>query len=138
MLKTKAAFRAMRETCGYSQQDVADEADVRVLTVKKWESPSSDIKQPPDDVWQWLLSERQRQEETAHDLAEQAIAMAEQEDCGGHIVIAYYRSQEELDACQLPAGRDEAVGWVNASSRLAADIIEQAGYEVRFAYRAEG
>lgn len=137
-MKTKAAFRAIREECGYSQQDVADEADVRVLTVKKWESPSSDIKQPPDDVWRWLLSERQRQEETAHDLAEQAIAMAEQEDCGGPIVIAYYRSQEELDAYQLPAGRDEAVGWVNASSRLAADIIEQAGYEVQLAYRAEG
>lgn len=137
MVKTKAAFKALREACGYSQQDVADEANVRVLTVKKWENPGSDIKQPPDDVWRWLLSERQRQIATAHDLAEKAIAMTKQEGHDGPITIAYYRSQEELDAHQLPAGRDEAVGWVNASSRLAADLIEQTGYSVRLAYHAE-
>lgn len=45
MIRTKAAFRALREECGLTQADIAAEAGVRLLTVKKWENPTSDIKE---------------------------------------------------------------------------------------------
>ena len=58
MKKTKAALKALREECGLSQQDIADEAGVNILAVKRWENPEYPGRIPPDDVWQFLLQAR--------------------------------------------------------------------------------
>lgn len=133
MKKSKAAFRAVREACGLSQQDVADEAGVQLRTVKKWESSGSDIKQPPDDVWEWLVAMRDAAYAEAARMAANAIELAVDESDSGPIYIAYYRMQADLERF----GQDDRpYGLVNTISRKAAEIIEDAGYEVEFAYKA--
>lgn len=132
MRKTKAAFRALREECGLTQADVAAEAGCTVQTVKKWENPASHIKEPPDDVWAFLLELRGAMHEDARLIAEQII-----ESCvalpGAHdLQLDYYRTQACLDAVQLP-DHDEPVGYVNARMRLVGQLLDKA--EIPYTYR---
>ena len=130
MKKTKAAFRALREECGLTQADVAAEADVRLLTVKKWENPASDIKEPPDDAWRFLLECRGALHEDARNIAEQIMENVPE---GAHdLQLDYYRTQEDLDVVQLPDA-DEPVGYVNARMRLVGQLLDKA--EVPYTYR---
>lgn len=132
MIKTKAAFRALREECGLTQTDIAAEADVRLLTVKKWENPASDIKEPPDDVWQFLLECRGAMHEDARLIAEQIIESCKGVPGAHDLQLDYYRTQEDLDAVQLPDA-DEPVGYVNARMRLVGQLLDKA--EVPYTYR---
>lgn len=134
MKKTKAAFRAIREECGLTQQDVAAEADVRILTAKKWEKPNSDIKEPPDDVWQWLLALRGAMYQDAREMAEQIVASLP--EGARDLTLDYYRTQEELDAVQLP-GADEPVGYVNARMRLVGQMLDAKEIPYTYRYRSE-
>ena len=130
MLKTKAALKAVRESCGLSQQDVADEVGVRILSVKRWENP----KQPqeaPEDVWSFLLHARGAMFEDARNLADQMIKSYKG---SGEVIIDYYRTQEELDAVQLDAGIDEPVEYYNARARLIGQFLEQAEVPYTFVY----
>ena len=123
MEKTKANFRAVRDTLGLSQQDVADIADVAVLTVKRWEKPGNSW-MPPDDVWEWLIHLLDVQHATV------GIAL---DAADGHdaVQLTYYRSQEQYDAL----GRDDGpVGMANANTRLTASLLMLAGRSVSFSY----
>ena len=125
MEKTKASFRALREMCGLSQQDVAIVADVNKLTVKRWENPGNGW-DPPDDVWAWLLSCAGLQSQTVDAAVSAAVA-----NPGGAVQITYYRTQEQYDEL----GRDEGpVGMANANSRLVAHRLMALGREVSFSY----
>lgn len=128
MDKTKASFRALREACGYTQQDIADEFDVDIRSVKRWERPNGSYA-PPEDVFCWLEHELSRMMLLAAKMAESSLEIGD-----GEISIAYYRTQDDLDSYQLDAGVDEAVGFVNAASRYAAMIIMSAGRDVTFRY----
>ena len=134
MKKTKAAFRAIREECGLTQQDVAAEAYVRILTAKKWENPNSDIKEPPDDVWQWLLALRGAMYQDAREIVEQIIASLP--EGARDLTLDYYRTQEELDAVQLPDA-DEPVGYVNARTRLVGQMLDAKEIHYTYRYRSE-
>lgn len=134
MVKTKAAFRAVREECGLSQQDVADAAGVRVLAVKRWESPAVDGHRPPDDAWEWLLAMRDGLRREAAEAAEATIA-ALREAGEDEAVVMYYRSQGHLDS---RAGEGRPYGYVNATSREAARIIEASGHAVAYRYAGTG
>lgn len=133
MIKTKASFRALRESCGLTQKNVADEFGVRTLAVKRWES-ETDHRNPPDDVWEWLVELHQNMIAEARKAASNALALAEEERNGGPVRIRYYRTQEALDEWQLPAGLDRPVGYVNAMSMRAAELIEDAGRETVMVY----
>lgn len=132
MLKTKAAFKAVRESCGLSQQDVADEAGVDVRSVKRWEKPDHPS-QPPDDVWEFLQSAYKALQLDARCAADE-IAMTYNEHEGGEVRIDYYRMQEDLDAVQLPDA-DEPVGYANARARLIGEYLEPHGIPYTFVYR---
>lgn len=134
MIKTKAAFRALRESCGMTQRDVADEAGVAVFSVKRWENEDESSHQPPDDVWEWLVECHQNMIAEARGSAAKALDLADEERNGGPIAIRYYRTQEALDEAQLPLGMDRPVGYVNAIAMRAAEIIEEAGRETVLAY----
>ena len=134
MKKTKAAFRALREECGLTQQDIAAEADVRILTAKKWENPNSDIKEPPDDVWQWLLALRGAMYQDAREIVEQIIASLP--EGANDLYLDYYRTQEELDAVQLPEV-DEPFGYVNARMRLVGQMLDAKEIKYTYRYRSE-
>lgn len=132
--KTKAAFRAVREECGLSQRNVSEEADVRELSVKKWENPDSDIKQPPDNVWAWLLACREGLYEEARRAVNETLAMHRGD---APVVLTYYRTQEQLDARQLAAGMDRPVGYVNAITREVARQLCDKHVDVVLAYPAD-
>lgn len=132
MKKTKAAFRALREECGMTQREVADEFDVQILTVKKWENPNSNIKEPPDDVWQWLLALRGAMHQDAREIADQIVASLP--NGATDLELNYFRTQEALDAVQLPDA-DEPVGYVNARMRLVGQLLDREEVKYTYQYR---
>ena len=131
MKKTNAAFRALREECGLTQQDIADEAGVQILSVKRWENTKEDH-QPPDDVWQWLLTLRGAMHEDARQIAIQIIDSLP--EGAKDLVLDYYRTQEDLDSVQLPEA-DEPVGYVNARTRLVGQMLDAKEIKYSYAYR---
>lgn len=131
MKKTKAAFRAFREECGLTQQDIADEAGVQILSVKRWENTKEDH-QPPDDVWQWLLALRGAMYEDARQITKQIIESLP--EGAKDLVLDYYRTQEDLDSVQLPEA-DEPVGYVNARTRLVGQMLDAKEIKYSYAYR---
>ena len=134
MEKTKANFRALREACGLTQSDIAAEADVRLLTAKRWENPNVEGSEPPEDVWDFLRNVYAAMQADAQEIAD-AIAQSVQETDGMLVELDYYRTQEDLDAVQLGSGVDEPVGYVNARARLVAMMLEGAGIACGFRYR---
>lgn len=136
MKKTKAAFRALREECGLTQQDIADEADVHLRSVKRWESPSFPSIEPPDDMWAFVLAARGAMHEDARSIAEQVIESLRGVNGPRDLALDYYRTQEDLDAVQLGSGADEPVGYVNARMRLVGQLLDKA--EIPYTYRYAG
>jgi len=95
---TKAAFRAMRETCGASQAALADALGVNVRAVKRWETPGQP--EPPSDA-------RRLVESWYHDaLIGARWHMRQAEELRGEYHEAYtlvlYRNQEEFDQVLAP------------------------------------
>jgi len=125
-MSAKAWFRATREMLGLTQQDVAEAADVRVMTVKRWERPGDP--EPPADVIEWLeaLSEAQR------DTVDAAVsAVVSSVPLHGSAQLTYYRTQEQYDEL----GRDPGpVGMANANARMVAARLDAMGYTVGFVY----
>lgn len=134
MKKTKAAFRAIREECGFSQQDIADEADVSIRSVKFWEDTRED-RQPPDNVWQFLLAARGALYQDAREIAEQ-ITKSLKQTGATDLQLRYYRTQEQLDAYQLGTGVDEPYGYANARMREVARLLDKAEIPYTFSYDA--
>lgn len=127
----KAWFRATRELCGISQQDVADEADVRVLTVKRWER--LDGPEPPEDVCRWLLDALED-----HDSAVDELCAAHVSGSGPVAALALFRTQEECDrAFGGTEGADVPFGYRNAIARSAAERLTRMGFPVRWRYADE-
>lgn len=129
----KATFRAVREECGLSQQDVADEFNVDVRSVKRWEKGDSG-NMPPEDVCAWLLSQRESLYATAEIMAEKAVELAKRTG-ESFVAVRYYRTQDELDAYRFGKGLASLpLGYVNATSRIAAIYIEDEDYHVEYFY----
>lgn len=127
--KTKAAFRAMRDECGLTQQDIADEFGVNKMTIKRWEKPGEAM--PPDDVWEWMVKARDNLYAEAKHFVDEVTR--EHKGCDS-IVVIYYRSQDEVDQRQLPVGLDRPVGYVNAITRETVRILRDRHIDVRYAY----
>lgn len=117
MRKTKATARAIRESVGMTQLELSAEFDVDIRTVKRWENPAHPS-QYPDEVFEWLLAARE-------DIVSRAIGLAKSiaADKPERVVLPYFRTQEELDAVQLPVGQDQPVGYFNATMRLVCDAL---------------
>lgn len=123
MHKTKATARALRESVGMTQLELAAEFDVEVRTVKRWENPAHPSNYP-DEVFAWL-------EEARSDMVSRAVGLAQgiAADKPARVVLPYFRTQEELDAVQLPVGQDQPVGYFNATVRMVADALIAHGIE---------
>lgn len=129
MIRTKADFRALRESLGMTQQDVADEAGVAVRTVKRWESP--DGQDAPEDVVAFLVACKTAMDA---DVALYLDVVRKETDKEATVMVPYYRTQEDLDAVQINQGADLPVGYVNALSRRIAERLSDEGYDVSFEY----
>ena len=127
-MRTKADFKALRETLGLTQQNVADMAGVRVLAVKRWEKPGG--AEPPEDVWRALDEMRGRMLDMAWFAADKAVEMRDSAGAES-VALTYYRSQDQYDA----VGREPGpYGFTNAVARLTADYLKAEGFDVEFRY----
>lgn len=132
--RTKATFKALRETVGLSQDNVARDLGVSVTSVKRWERPG--YQHPPVDAWDYLLDAYQAHCDAVNGALEQVDEIA---DIAGHdpelVPITYWRTQEQYDK----AGRDPGyVGVVNARARAVGDEILLRGIEVEWRFPEEG
>ena len=130
MNKSKAAFRAMRETIGITQQGLADLVGVKILSVKRWESPKYP-QQSPDAVWDLLHELESEQIHTCHN----ALAVAskrlqnstEDREC---IEVPYWSSAADYESSR----GSEELTWTeaNANSRRLAVLLEDRGVSVQW------
>lgn len=127
-MRTKADFKSLRESIGYTQLNVAQALIVDVRTVKRWEKPQQP--EPPADAWEWLEAERDRFEKMLAFMVEKAV-----ESGARRAVLTYYRTQEQYDY----AGRDAgAVGFANALARAVGREVGREGVEVEYRYPDDG
>lgn len=129
---TKADFRAIRETIGLAQGDVAKACGVSLRTVKRWEHP--DWQEPPEDAWAWLLDMLERHDAAVDAMVDKAMALVRER--GPEVVaITYYRDQSQYDA----RGRDDGpYGFVNSIAREVALGLNDEGIETEFRYPDDG
>lgn len=124
-MSISADFRARRERCGLTQQEMADAVGVRVLAVKKWERPGGPV--APADAWEFLEAVETARRAVVKQAEEAALQFAER----GAVQLTYYRTQEQFDEY----GRDEGpFGVANANARAVADRLESMGFEIAWAY----
>lgn len=133
MIRSKANFRAARESVGLTQAALASELGVQVRSVKRWESPEAP-QRPPADAWRILQDAYDAQWEAV----EAAVAKAEQirAERGepAAVRIRYWPDAESY----LERSTDSALGvagdWrmANANARAAALALRGRGFAVEF------
>lgn len=129
MARTTADFRALRETIGLTQGDVADACGVSPRTVKRWEHP--DWPEPPEDAWDWLLDMHDRHDALVDEAVGRVFSIAGERGKPESAIITYYRDQAQYDAC----GRDDGpYGFVNSIAREVALDLNGEGIETEFRY----
>lgn len=132
MQTTCAEVKALRESVGLSQADLADLAGVTVRSVRRWERDIT----PPEDVLELLERYMIRKAKAVEAAIETVERITEQMGRAPDIVpMTYYRSQAEYDEL----GRDPGpVGVANANARAVADALMARGVAVEFRYPDEG
>lgn len=129
MSETTANFRALREICGVTQQQAADELGVRALTVKRWEKGEPRV---PDDAMKWLIELVAEHDERVEENVGRMMASKQT----GEICMVYYRTQEQADVEAYPE-QAEPYGFLNAVTRSTAERLMAMGYSVSFSYPDE-
>ena len=127
-----AEVKALRESVGLSQADLADLAGVTVRSVRRWERDIT----PPEDVLELLERYVIRKAKAVEAALETVERITEQMGRAPDLVpMTYYRSQAEYDEL----GRDPGpVGVANANARAVADALMARGVAVEFRYPDEG
>lgn len=132
LFNTAANFRALREICGVTQQQVADVLGVSVLTVKKWEKG---VNRVPGDALAFI---REAAAEHTRAVRAEVAEAAFSAQPGSALCLTYYRTQEQAD---LEAGlTGEAAGpyqFLNAVRRSVGERLIDMGYLVSFKYPDE-
>ena len=111
--RSKAEFRALREMVGLTHQGMADRLGVKILSVKRWESP----KYPqiaPLEAWELLDTLSFAQAQKVAD----AIAKAGET---GRAVVPYWSAAATYDASEPEA--EETWTEANATSRRIASAL---------------
>ena len=126
---TKADFRAIRETIGLTQGDVAKACGVSLRTVKRWEHP--DWQEPPEDAWAWLLGMLERHDALVDEAVDRALTIVGERGEPAAVVLTYYRDQSQHDA----HGREPGpYGFANSIAREVALDLAGEGIETEFRY----
>ena len=128
MARTTANFRALRELCGITQQQAADDLGVRVRTVKRWESGEVPA---PDDAVRYIADAAADHTRAVRERVGEIAARA---DPGAdEVCLQYYRTQAQADL----AGDTDPYQFSNAVTRSIAERLEAMGYRVSFSYPDE-
>ena len=127
--RTKAEFRAIRETVGMTQGMLADALGVEQRSVRRWESPTNDYV-PPQDAWDVLdaaLSAQRRGIATA--LGKVDEIAKERGTYPKSVMLPYWSSQDAYDRDHYV---DDGGDWrmANATNRLLAHALHERGIQV--------
>ena len=131
-MSSKSEFRALRESVGLTQQRLADDLGVKVLSVKRWESQNQP-QQAPEDAWSILDALMKRQ-----DIAvQEALAQVEQlaMDHGNYpyeVVLPYWSSEADYREHHYVEAGDEYWTEANATSRRISFTLRERGIKVRW------
>lgn len=140
--RDKADLKAVRESIGISQIDLANEMRVTVRTIKRWEQIGWE--EPPEELWELLDDMVYDHERSVDELVERTEEearrnAADAEACGDDpkvVYLAYYKNQKHYEC--FPHQRGTTHTWGNAIVRRAADILRLKGYRVFFYYPETG
>lgn len=111
--RSKAEFRALREMVGLTHQGMADRLGVKIMSVKRWESPKYP-QMAPLDAWKLLDALSFAQAQKVAD----AIARASEE---GRAIVPYWSAAATYDASA--PGAEETWTEANATSRRIAAVL---------------
>lgn len=130
--RTKAEFKAKREMAGYTQSDIASELGVGLKTVKRWETIG--YRNPSDEAWELVDKAYDGIVKEIAWAVETYTALKEKNGADRPVEIAYFRTQEQLDAISpIPKNYLRA----NAEARVLACVLESLGMNYFF-YSIEG
>ncbi len=135
--RTKADWKALRETIGISTGSLASFLDKNISTVQYWENPGRSARRyhPTKKAWRMLEELRQKQKSVVDQLVEAARHRAQSgeapkgEDGRPLAVLYYYRNRAEY----YRSDKGD-IGILNATARQAALRLESMGFDVRFRY----
>lgn len=113
-----ADLKAIRETVGMSQQDLADRLGVNVRSVKRWENPLYDY-EAPEGAYEVVEDALARQ----HEVVAYAVNVAEKMDTETPVELTYSR------------GLTSESRMANANVRLVGFILESRGHEVVYLFK---
>lgn len=136
MERTKANFRALRETVGMSQAHLAKECGIDSRSVRRWEDPKERSCSPRGFAWD-LLEEARAAQLSAYDAAVTAVEdEADEAGCAPRAVTLTYWPNVAAYAHAHP--EEDPANWqmANANARLVAHALAEMGYEVEFAFPA--
>lgn len=129
MKRTKASFKALRESLGISQQLLADLAGVNIKTVKRWESPKQvAYGMAPDDVWEILFECQEKQDWVINTALDKAEEIMEEYGEPHSFALTYWSSEEEYEQAHPGEGRFWQVS--NARTRILSRELRNMGFEV--------
>lgn len=130
--RSKADFRALRESIGLSQTDLGRMLGVKTLTVQRWEKEGPDGYLIPDEAWDVLDERAEVHGQMVDHMVERCVTAFEAHgDYPKVVTITYYRSQEDYEAF----GRDRGpFGFANAAALDTARELRRLGFSVRFEY----
>ena len=134
MTRTKANFRAIRETVGITQAALAAELGVQVRSVKRWESPSAP-QQPPADAWELLEAALDAHEDVVDYGYEKAVELAEGTEYDRPTVhLVYWPDAETYAELSTDARHGIAGDWrrANANARATASVLRSHAFDVEF------
>lgn len=126
--RSKAEFRALREMVGLTHQAMADRLGVKVMSVKRWESPKYP-QMAPLDAWRLLDGLSLAQEQKVAD------AVAEASDAG-FAVVPYWSAAATYD--DAAPGAEATWTEANATSRRIAAVLFARAAPVEWACDPEG
>lgn len=140
--REKADLKAVRESIGINQIDLANIMNVTVRTIKRWEQIGWE--EPPEELWELIEDLVYDHERRVAKLVEQTEADArrrapEREAAGRDprvVELPYFKNQDHYE--QFPRRKHSQHAWGNAISRRAADILRVRGYRVFFYYPEPG
>lgn len=131
--RTKAGFRALRDLCGVTQDELAQVLSCDLKTVQRLESPRREDMQPREEDWR-ALEQLRRTQVAQLDYAMQTVERAIDSGTRPHVDIPYFRTQAAYDS----EGRD--AGSFRLANRVAGEVAEaldEMGVEVTLFYAGE-
>ncbi|WP_018142377.1 helix-turn-helix domain-containing protein [Alloscardovia criceti] len=122
---SRADFKALRETLGVPQKWLAEQLDVSLKTMQRWEDEKNEKwYQPPEHAWQFLEKIQTHQ----HARINETLAHVHTTPPANNtITLTYYRRSDKHSL-------DYPVEIMNATIRATALILTHHGYTVTFAY----